>query len=90
MEKIVEQDVWFVEFPKEENRDETLTRPAIVMHVYNETLQVLSVKVTKHGARESDPFDTGIFYWEDAYLRYPSIARISKTKLLSQNTLKKE
>lgn len=42
---ILEGDVWLVNFPLEEDPTQFLPRPVVVINV--ETLEVLSVKVTK-------------------------------------------
>ena len=73
-------EVWFVEFPLEEDNSKTLNRPVVVLD--DNTLGVLSVKITKHKVRQNDPYDVPIIYWEDANLRLASTARISKVILL--------
>ena len=76
MDKFNKGEVWFVVFPFEEDTSKFTNRPVIVLD--EDTLGVLSVKVTKHKVRDSDPFDTPILYWEQAGLRVASTARISK------------
>jgi mRNA-degrading endonuclease toxin of MazEF toxin-antitoxin module len=70
-------EVWFVNFPLEEDSSQYLPRPVVVIDV--EILEVLSVKVTKHDPRGYDDFDTPIVWWEKAKLRYKSTARVAKT-----------
>jgi len=77
MFQIIEGDVWFVNFPLEEDDLQFIARPVIVLDV--ESLEVLSVKVTKSNPRYYDDFDIPIVYWQDAHLRYKSTARVSKT-----------
>lgn len=77
-------EVWFVEFPLEEDNSQTINRPVIVLD--ENTLGVLSVKITKHSPRKEDPYDTPIIYWQDANLRLASTARVSKVFLLSQDS----
>ena len=48
-------EVWFVEFPLEEDPDRILNRPVIVLD--ENLLGVLSVKITKHKAKIEDPYD---------------------------------
>ena len=48
-------EVWFVEFPLEENPNRILNRPVVVLD--ENLLGVLSVKITKHKARKEDPYD---------------------------------
>lgn len=76
-------EVWFVEFPLEEDNSKTLNRPVVVLD--DNTLGVLSVKITKHKVRQNDPYDVPIIYWEDANLRLASTARISKVILLPKD-----
>lgn len=72
-------EVWFVKFPYEEDPSNYSKRPVIILDVDEEELKVLSVKVTKHKARENDDYDTPILYWQEAKLRFKSTARVSKT-----------
>ena len=74
---ITEGEIWLVNFPFEENPNQFLPRPVIVLNV--DLSQILSTKVTKHDPRASDQYDTPIQYWKEANLKYPSTARVSKT-----------
>ena len=51
-------EVWFVEFPLEEDECKSINRPVVVLD--ENILGVLSVKITKHKARKDDPYDTPI------------------------------
>lgn len=77
-------EVWFVEFPLEEDNSRTINRPVIVLD--ENILGVLSVKITKHSPRVDDPYDTPILYWQEANLRLASTARVSKVTLLSHDS----
>lgn len=77
-------EVWFVEFPLEEDPNRILNRPVVVLD--ENILGVLSVKITKHKVRTEDPYDLPIIYWEDANLRLASTARVSKVTLLSKDS----
>ena len=77
-------EIWFVEFPLEENLSQTINRPVIVLD--ENTLGVLSVKITKHLPRVEDPYDTPILYLQEANLRLASTARVSKVFLLPQDS----
>lgn len=74
-------EVWFVGFPLEEDPNQILNRPVVVLD--EDTLGVLSVKVTKHKVRAEDPYDTPILYWQQAHLRFASTARVSKVMTLN-------
>mgnify|MGYP003289801867 CR=1 FL=1 len=77
-------EVWFVEFPLEEDNTKTINRPVIVLD--ENTLGVLSVKITKRLPRKEDPYDMPILYWQEANLKLASTARVSKVYLLSQDS----
>jgi len=77
-------EVWFVAFPLEEDPGQFTNRPVVVLD--EQTLGVLSVKVTKHKPRENDKYDTPILYWQHAHLRFASTARISKTMILKKDS----
>ena len=77
-------EVWFVEFPLEKDSSKILNRPVVVLD--ENTLGVLSVKITKHKVRKEDPYDTPIIYWEDANLRLASTARVSKVTVLPRDS----
>lgn len=77
-------EVWFVEFPIEEDNSRIINRPVVVLD--ENRLGVLSVKITKHAPRQEDPYDTPILYWREANLRLASTARISKVMLLPQDS----
>lgn len=77
-------EVWFVEFPLEDDPERILNRPVIVLD--ENILGVLSVKITKHQPRAQDPYDIPILYWAEAGLRLASTARISKVTLLSRDS----
>ena len=79
-------EIWFAEFPYEEDRSILKNRPVVILNV--EPLEVLSIKVTSHDVRDADRYDTPIQYWSEAGLDKPSIARISKTMFLDRQNFK--
>ncbi|HZK84498.1 MAG TPA: type II toxin-antitoxin system PemK/MazF family toxin [Desulfosporosinus sp.] len=79
-------DVWFAEFPLEEDSTHFL-RPVIVLNV--DTLDVLSVKVTKTNPRAEDNYDTPIIFWQTANLRCKSTARVTKTIAIDKSQFKR-
>ena len=83
MKEIYEGEVWFVEFPFDDDPTKFSNRPVVVLDTDN--LNVLSVKVTKHDAREEDDYDTPVIYWKEAKLHFASTARISKVINLNRN-----
>lgn len=81
--KIKQGEVWFVEFPIEEDEQQFINRPVIVLDV--EEIKVLSVKVTKHEPREDDPYDYPIIQWQESGLKLKSTARVAKVMSLSKD-----
>ena len=77
IDNIVCGDVWFVNFPLEDDSSKFLDRPVVVLDV--EKLEVLSVKVTTSEPRDIDEYDTPIVYWQEAKLKFKSTARVAKT-----------
>ncbi len=71
--------IWFASFPFEEDPSVTKNRPVIVLNV--EPLEVLSVKLTTQRAR--DAYDVPLQHNEYAGLHKPSVARVSKTMILT-------
>jgi hypothetical protein len=81
-------EIWWVEFPyEEEGSTESSIRPCIIMNV-DENLEVLSIKVTKH--RPRDDYDIPIFKWQEANLKLPSYARVSKSLIFKQDSFLKK
>lgn len=76
-------EVWYVNFPLEEDITKTIIRPVVVIDEHG--YKVLSVKVTKHEPRKNDNYDTPIVYWQQAKLRLKSTARVAKTLLLDKS-----
>ena len=74
-------ELWWADFPFEEDHSMTSNRPVIILNI--EPLEVLSVKVTTHDVRDTDKYDTPIVNWQSAGLRQPSVARVGKTMLLT-------
>ena len=72
-------EVWFVEFPLEEDASRIINRPVIVLD--ENVLGVLSVKITKHKVRKEDPYDIPIIYWSEAGLRLASTARSEERRV---------
>lgn len=80
-------DVWFAEFPLEEDTSQIIERPVIILDAGDGNVEVLCCKVTKHSPRAVDQYDTPIVLWQEAGLRFPSTARISKTMILPKTAL---
>ena len=81
LSNISQWDIWLTDFTYDDDPSKSSSRPVIVLSV--EPLFLLSVKVTKHAPRSTDPFDVPISKWVESGLKYPSTARISKTMGIS-------
>ncbi|MCM1025778.1 MAG: type II toxin-antitoxin system PemK/MazF family toxin [Roseburia sp.] len=81
-------EVWYAEFPYEEDNSIIKVRPVIILNADNDKLECLSVKVTTHDVRENDEYDTPIIHWAEAGLKQPSVARVSKTMILTVDKFK--
>lgn len=79
-------ELWFADFPFEEDPAIVKNRPVIILNV--EPFEVLSVKVTSKQIRNTDKYDTPIVHWQYAGLTKPSVARISKTMFLDKDKFK--
>lgn len=78
-------EVWFANFPYEEDDTKYSSRPVIVLQANVD--YVLVVKVTCHTMRRADSFDTPLRFWKDAHLDRPSVARVSKATALTKDNL---
>lgn len=78
-------EVWAVDFPFEEDNTQSKIRPCIIMDI--DTLEVLSIKVSTHEAR--DEYDIPIFKWKEANLLKPSYARVAKTMIFFKRSFYK-
>ncbi|NRU52568.1 type II toxin-antitoxin system PemK/MazF family toxin [Clostridium beijerinckii] len=87
------QEVWYVNFPFEENPNIKKRRPVVVLGKTEDKVTVaglevdayLSVKITSHTERKEDEYDTIIVKWKEANLKKESVARVSKTIILPKS-----
>ncbi len=86
--KICPQEVWYAEFPFEDQPDVSKERPVIVLDVSEETATVLSIMVTSSDPR--DEFDIEIFDWEFVPLRHRSTARVSRTMSIRTSSFRRK
>ena len=93
MKDIKPQDIWWVDFPYDDIENSKI-RPVIVLRVFPDSLEVLSLKLTSKQPRVIDKiideYEVPIFNWQEAKLRYPSVARISKVQLISSDKFLKK
>ena len=79
-------EVWFANFPLEEDPTNYLPRPVIILNVDEQ--DVLVIKITKTSPRPDDRFDTPIVNWQFTNLRMQFTARVSKTQFIKKNQIK--
>ena len=82
-------DVWWEFVPLEENKNELLHRPVLVIkdtdNKENQEIFVLSYKITSHEPRNDFPGELRIEDYKEAGLPLKSILRLSKKLLLSSS-----
>ena len=78
-------EIWYVDFPFEDDPNQSKKRPCIVIDV--EKLEVLAIKVTTHKPR--DEFDIPILNWRQ-YLPEESYARVSQSVSISKKSFLKK
>jgi mRNA-degrading endonuclease toxin of MazEF toxin-antitoxin module len=78
-------DVWYADFPLEEDHTKYINRPVII--VVAETPEVVVIKVTKTAPRRNDPYDVPIQHFIDAGLKHPSTARVSKVITVDESQI---
>lgn len=81
-------EVWYADFPYDDDPGRSSDRPVIVLNT--KPLVILSVKVTSHGIRSYDKYDTALKYWGVAGLARPSVARISKVIYISKDRFRRK
>lgn len=90
MARMQQWEIWYADFPYDD-KDESSDRPVIVLNIDGlQPVVLLSVKVTKHEVRDNDKYDTPIQKWQEAGLKQPSVARISKTIQLSEDKFRRK
>lgn len=75
-------DVYWADVPYEEDPSQSKVRPVIIARDASPAY-VLTLKVTSQDARENDPGDFPITYWQAAGLTEPSVVRILKISQLT-------
>lgn len=77
-------DIFLAYYPYDEI-DDGKNRPVIVLDYNKKELKVLVIKVTSKEKREES--DIEIVHWKDAGLNRPSVARVSKEIILSDEDM---
>lgn len=69
-------DVYWAEVPFEEDPSQSKRRPVVIAK--DNTLYVLTLRVTSQAARANDPYDVPLLHWQYANLTQPSVVRVKK------------
>lgn len=69
-------DVYWADMPFEEDSTQKKRRPVIIAK--DSIVYVLTLRVTSHDARQNDPYDYPLQFWQHAGLSKESVVRIRK------------
>lgn len=81
------KEVWFANFPFEEDENQSKERPVIVLEVDDETCKVLSMKVTSSAPHSE--FEIELFDWEKIPLNHKSTADASSVKFVLKSDFRR-
>ncbi|MCU5595113.1 type II toxin-antitoxin system PemK/MazF family toxin [Bacillus mobilis] len=79
-------EVWYADYPYEEDKSSTKARPAVIVFEVDDD-EVVAIKLTTHEARACDQFDVELVEWKHAGLKHKSTARVSKFEYLKRSQL---
>jgi len=79
-------EVWYANYPYEEDKEHTEQRPAVIVFEVDDD-EVIAIKLTTHAARAYDEFDVELVEWQHAGLKRKSTARVSKFEYLKRSQL---
>ena len=88
VKKIQPQEVWFAEFPFEEDDSITKERPVIVLSVDDKACAVLSMKVTS--AKPYSEFEINLYDWAEIPLHHESTADASDVRLILKSDFRRK
>jgi len=80
-------ELWFADFPHEENTDKSDDRPVVLVRILDES-HVFALMITTHGIR--DESDMAIEKWEEAGLACPSAIRTMRAFKLGIEKLRRK
>ena len=69
-------DVYWADVPYEDDPAQSKRRPVVIAK--DNTLYVLTLRVTSKGPRENDQYDVVLTQWQFANLAQPSVVRVRK------------
>ena len=82
------KEVWFADFPFEEDETKSKDRPVIVLDTDEETCKVLSMKITSSAPHSE--FEIEIFDWEKVPLNHKSTADASAVMNISKKRFRRK
>ncbi|MED1406503.1 type II toxin-antitoxin system PemK/MazF family toxin [Bacillus mycoides] len=86
MPKGAVNEVWYANYPYEEDKNRTTERPSVIVYEVDDD-DVIAIKLTTHEARAYDEYDVELVEWQSAGLKYQSTARVSKFEYLKRSQL---
>ena len=84
---ILPQEVWFANFPFEDDPTQSKDRPVIVLHVDENSCKVLSMKVTS--SPPYSEFEIEIFNWEQIPLHHKSTADAASVQYILKSAFRR-
>jgi mRNA-degrading endonuclease toxin of MazEF toxin-antitoxin module len=87
MEKPKDFEVWFADFPHEENTEDTDDRPVVLVRILDDN-HVFALMITKHGIRDDN--DMAIENWKETGLDCPSTIRLHRAYKLATTRLRRK
>lgn len=93
MNKANVREIWFADFPFEEDKTKVKKRPVVVLEISDDFIEILGVKVTSKPARSVgrsktiSEYEVALFYWQEEGLDRPSIVRIDKMQTIQTSYL---
>ncbi|HDX9607340.1 MULTISPECIES: type II toxin-antitoxin system PemK/MazF family toxin [Bacillus cereus group] len=86
MPKGAVNEVWYANYPYEEDKTRTSERPSVIVFEVDDE-EVIAIKLTRHEARAYDEFDVELIEWQSSGLKFKSTARVSKFEYLKRSQL---
>ena len=87
MPKPQNYELWFADFPHEEDSIVADDRPVVLVRILDDD-HVFALMITKHGVR--DEYDMALEHWKDAGLDCPSTIRTRRGYKLAVEKLRRK
>jgi hypothetical protein len=80
-------ELWFADFPHDEDTTVTNDRPIVLVNIHTDG-SIFALMITKHEVRDEN--DMEIFDWQAAGLAYPSVIRTLRRFKLPPDKLRRK